>query len=49
MPIINADFPISDQQADLKIDNLVERVYLYNISSSVVSEYVGLKIGRAHV
>jgi hypothetical protein len=43
MPIIDADFPITDQQADLKIDNLVEHVYLYNISSSVVSEYVGLK------
>jgi hypothetical protein len=43
MPINNADFPIIDQQADLKIDNLVEHVYLYNISSSVVSEYVGLK------
>jgi hypothetical protein len=43
MPIINADFPISDQQADLKIDNLVEHVYLYNISSSVITDYVGLK------
>jgi hypothetical protein len=34
MPINNADFPISDQQADLKIDNLVEHVYLYRAQSA---------------
>lgn len=44
MPIINADFPISDQQADLKIDNLVERVYLYVITASAKSDIdVGLR------
>ena len=42
MPIINADFPISDQQADLKIDNLVERVYLYVITASSKS---GIDVG----
>lgn len=34
MPINNSDFPITDQQADLKIDTQVERVYLYIVTST---------------
>jgi hypothetical protein len=39
MPIIDADFPIIDQQVDLKIDTQVERIYLYRISSSTNSDF----------
>ena len=34
MPINNADFPIADNKPERKIDNPVERVYLYRINSS---------------
>jgi hypothetical protein len=43
MPITNADFPTTDQQVDIKIDNLVEHAYLYNIDTSAIANYVGLK------
>lgn len=34
MPINNADFPIIDNEPEIKIDNPVERAYLYRITSS---------------
>ena len=40
MPITDADLPITDQQADLKIDNQVERIYLYRISSSSLESVI---------
>jgi asparagine N-glycosylation enzyme membrane subunit Stt3 len=34
MPINNADIPIADNEPEIKIDNPVERAYLYRIISS---------------
>jgi len=34
MPINNADFPIADNNPAIKIDNPVERVYLYRVTST---------------
>ncbi len=44
MPINNADFPIIDNEPEIKIDNPVERAYLYRIISSASTIFpVGLK------
>ena len=42
MPINNADFPIADNEPEIKIDNLVERVYLYR-AESILPYYNGLR------
>jgi len=44
MPIEDADIPIIDNQTDFKIDNQIERVYLYRISSRTNTAFtVGLR------
>lgn len=39
MPINNADIPIADNEPEIKIDNLVERAYLYRAQSDTVPNY----------
>jgi hypothetical protein len=34
MPINNADIPIADNEPEVKIDNPVERIYLYRVAST---------------
>lgn len=44
MPIEDTDIPIIDNQTDFKIDNQVERVYLYRIISATNPNFkVGLR------
>lgn len=47
MSIIDADSPIIDNQIDFKIDNQVERTYLYVVSSSDNPNFsIGLKFSK---
>ena len=45
MPIEDADIPIIDNQTDFKIDNQIERIYVYRVTSapSVTPDVRGLR------